>query len=56
MTPQEFKQARKNLNMTQKELAAKVGMSKQAISNYECGVTPINERIIFVMRCLANEK
>ena len=48
-----IKDARLALNMTQEELAKKIGVSKNAISNYENGVsTPKIELLCAIMKHL----
>lgn len=37
MTGQKIKEARKKLNMSQQELADKVGISRNSMSRIECG-------------------
>ena len=50
---QKIKEARLALNMTQEELAKRIGASKNAISNYENGVsTPKLELLCAIMKHL----
>ena len=41
MTPAEFRQIRKDLKLTQSQLAEKLGVHPITISHYETGATPI---------------
>lgn len=41
MTPEQFKQARLTLGLTQKELASKLNLSRTTISYYEIGIVRI---------------
>ncbi len=41
MTPEQFKQIRKELGWTQQRLADELGMSRRQIGNYEQGTSPI---------------
>ena len=49
MTPKQLKKIRANLKMTQKELAAALGVSKNTVTRWEMGLHPISplaERVI----------
>ncbi len=46
MTPQEFKQHRKTLNLTQEELAEELGITQASVSRIETGVRKASKRLI----------
>jgi DNA-binding XRE family transcriptional regulator len=56
MTPEEFRQFRKSLGLTQVKLAEKLGLTGQAIRDTEAGRKPIVERDVLSLRALLCEK
>ena len=50
MTPQQFKQIRKDLKLTQAELALMVGRKQRMVRNYELGSHKIPVIVVKLMR------
>ena len=50
MTPQQFKQIRKDLKLTQEELALMVGRKQRMVRNYELGSHKIPVIVVKLMR------
>lgn len=55
MTPQEFKEIRLALGLSQQQLASKIGILKQQISKIERGVAGITEQKEEAMKMLLRE-
>jgi len=43
MSPEEVKQTRDNLNLTQKEFAEKIGAAVESVSRWETGASPVSK-------------
>jgi DNA-binding transcriptional regulator YiaG len=53
MTPDQFKATRKELGITQSELAEEWGVHVQSISKWERGVDPINPIAAYALRAMS---
>lgn len=55
LTPQEFRFIRKELDMSQRQVALLVNMEEQTVSNWERGNTQVNTAAEFLLRSLMKE-
>lgn len=51
MTPDQIKQVRKNLKMTQTAFASSLGLSENAIKQYEGGKRKISKTVHMLIAC-----
>ncbi len=51
-TPDGFRQARNQLDLTQTRLAKVLGKSREQVRHWETGKHPIDGAAVFAMRCL----
>ena len=56
LTPQQIKDARKILDVTQKELAETIGVSLNTVGRWECGLTHCKGAAVILIRKLVTEK
>lgn len=55
MKPNKFKQTRLSLNLTQKDLAEKLGINTQSVSDIERGVINPSRRLITCLKLLVDK-
>jgi DNA-binding XRE family transcriptional regulator len=56
MTPQELKEARQMLGLTQTDMGAALGISGKQIYNLEAGKKPIQKQTELAVECLLRRK
>ena len=52
MSPEEVKQTRENLGLTQREFAEKIGSNPETVSRWENGVSPVSKCFIKLIELL----